>query len=363
MITNMWQGWSRTAACRIVSTLLFLHGIATAATNGIPLGLPPLPPQETVEKTALAAIGQRLFFDKRLSADGTVSCGSCHIREKQFSDGRPRGIGIAGQVGTRNTPSLLNVVYATSLFWDGRADTLEAQAVLPLTNLREHGLSAESAVLEIVAKDPEYRRGFAQALGPRDLSVNDVLAAIGGFERTLLSGDSPADRFMYAGDQLALSNSAMRGLTLFRGRARCATCHTIGDTSALYTDLSFHVSPLGLPPTANAGLVELTQRMVELRTRNDVMALNSLVVGDSDFAALGRFVVTGNPRDIGLFKTPSLRNVALTAPYFHDGSVATLAEAVDVELYSRGDAIRYPIVLTMQEKEDLVEFLKALSSP
>jgi cytochrome c peroxidase len=158
-----------------------------------------------------------------------------------------------------------------------------------------------------------------------------------------------------------LSDAAVRGLAIFRGRGRCDVCHTIGDNSALLTDQSFHASPLGLPASANAALVELTQRVTELHSANDISELNSNVVSNPDIAALGRFLVTLKPQDIGLFKTPSLRNVALTGPYFHDGSVASLNEAVDLELYSRGDAIRYPIVLTTQEKADLIEFLKALT--
>jgi cytochrome c peroxidase len=189
------------------------------------------------------------------------------------------------------------------------------------------------------------------------------MAAIANYERTLLSGNSSFDRFLYGGDQRAMSKSASRGLILFRDRAHCDTCHTIGPESALLTDNQFHSAPLGLSTAANTALIELTQRVVDLRQREEPDEINKLIGRDDDIAALGRFVVTLNPNDIGLFKTPSLRNVALTGPYFHDGRIDTLREAVDVELYSRGDAVRYPIVMTEQEKVDLIEFLRALSSP
>jgi cytochrome c peroxidase len=336
--------------------------VSRSAAAPVPLGLPGLPVQGTSDE-ALAQIGRQLFSDLRLSADGTISCASCHKPEQYFTDRRARAIGIAGQSGTRNTPSLLNVVYSTTLFWDGRETTLESQARRPLMNPREHGLDSESAILDRVNTIPGYRKLFARQLGRGRVTIDDVMAAIASYERTLLSGNSSFDRFLYGGDQHAMSKSASRGLILFRDRAHCDTCHTIGPESALLTDNQFHSAPLGLSTAANTALIELTQRVVDLRQREELNEINRLVGREDDFAALGRFVVTLNPNDIGLFKTPSLRNVALTGPYFHDGRIETLRGAVDVELYSRGDAVRYPIVMTEQEKTDLIEFLGALSSP
>jgi cytochrome c peroxidase len=336
--------------------------VSRSASVAVPLGLPALPVQGTSGE-ALAQIGRQLFSDVRLSADRTISCASCHKPEQYFTDHRARAIGIAGQSGTRNTPSLLNVVFSTTLFWDGRETTLESQARRPLMNPLEHGLDSESAILDRVSAIPEYRKLFARQLGRGRLTIDDVMAAIAGYERTLLSGNSPFDRFLYRGDQNAMSSSASRGLILFRGRAHCDTCHTIGPEFALLTDNQFHSAPLGLSTAANTALIELTQRVVDLRQRDELNEINRAVAREDDIAALGRFVVTLNPNDIGLFKTPSLRNVASTAPYFHDGHVDTLEEAVDVELYSRGGAIRYPIVMTDQEKADVVAFLGSLTSP
>jgi cytochrome c peroxidase len=256
------------------------------------------------------------------------------------------------------------VVYLRTLFWDGRATSLESQAILPLLNSREHGLGSEADVLIRVRQIPQYRPLFDRWLGlGHQISISDVTTAIATYERTLLSGDSAFDRYLYGADPNAMSSAAIRGLELFRNRGHCENCHTIGKDFALFSDQGFHSSPLGIPAAVNATLVELTQRVSALHRKDDNSELNALVIRDPAVAALGRFIVTLDPRDIGLFKTPSLRNVALTAPYFHDGSATTLNEAIDLELYSRGDVVRYPIVMSATEKADLIEFLKALSSP
>lgn len=346
-----------------ICTVAFASAVDARPPTDAPLGLPPLPAKAMASTAKLANLGKKLFFDTRLSVDGIVSCGTCHVPEHAFTDGRTLAVGVAGQVGVRNTPSLLNVVYSNTLFWDGRANTLESQARLPLVNPREHGLPSEAALVNRIRADLDYRRAFMQLFGHANITADEVMTALATYERTLLSGNSPFDRFLYGSDRSAMSEAAIRGLDTFRGRARCATCHTIGTASALLTDQAFHASPVGLSSATNHDLVELTQRVVEVAQRGDANELNALVVSDPGVASLGRFVVTRNARDIGLFKTPSLRNVALTAPYLHDGSIATLDEVVDAELYSRADAIRLPIVLTAQQKADLIAFLKALSSP
>ena len=343
----------------LVVALLHLSFSSTAADVVAPLGLPDVPSQFRSVNQGRAALGRELFFDRRLSADGTISCTSCHRPEHNLTDRRALAVGIGGQVGTRNAPSLYNVAFATSLFWDGRSTDLESQAVLPLLNAREHGLASEKAVLAILDSDRRYRKEFARVFGQPHVSIDAVAAALAAYERTLLAGDSPFDRYVYGGDPRAMSPAAIRGLSFFRGRAGCATCHTIDKTSALLTDQEFHSSPKGLPESVNSALVELTGRVIQVQEPN---ALNSMVVGDSDIASLGRYVVTRNPKDIGLFKTPSLRNVTTTGPYLHDGSVESLQEVVELELYSRGDAVRSPIVATVEERADLVEFLTALSS-
>ena len=340
--------------------LLLLLAVIASAQAVVPLGLPELPAASRTISPGRVALGKSLFSDRRLSADGTISCASCHRPGHNLTDGHALAVGVGGQVGTRNAPSLYNVAFATSLFWDGRSTDLESQAVLPLLNAREHGLASERAALEILDNDRRYRKEFARVFSQPHVSIDAVAAALAAYERTLLAGDSPFDRYFYGGDPQAMSAAAIRGLSFFRGRAGCATCHTIGKTYALLTDQEFHSSPARLPESVNSALVELTGRVVQVQEPN---ALNSMVVGDSDIASLGRYVVTRNPKDIGLFKTPSLRNVATTGPYLHDGSVKSLQEVVELELYSRGDAMRSPIVATVEERADLVEFLTALSSP
>ena len=324
------------------------------------LGLPPVPiPQDKPQTPAKIALGKKLFNDERLSADGKVSCATCHQAEKVFTDALPVAQGIDKQSGTRNTPSLLNVAYQHSLFWDGRQPSLEAQAKEPFFHPREHGLKDTQDLLRRIRSDPAYVVLFQRAFGvsSTDIGLVHVTQALATFERTLLAGDSPFDRYYFAGDQKALSPTAQRGLKLFQGSAQCTTCHTLSKTSALFTDQQFHSLAIGLN--------KIEPRIVELTTRvahAPPAERERLVLEDADYAELGRFLVTQNPADIGKFKTPSLRNVALTAPYMHDGSITTLAEAVDFEVYYRGLAQNRPLILTPQEKLDLIDFLKSLTS-
>jgi cytochrome c peroxidase len=327
------------------------------------LGLPPvIAPADNPQTPARIALGQRLFFDARLSRDGSVSCASCHRPEDAFSDGRTLASGIAGSEGTRNTPSLLNVAFNTSLFWDGREPSLESQALVPLTNPLEQGLPNDQALLRLIRADPVYVAAFRAAfsLDAGSIQKEQVARAIATFERTLISADSPFDRYAFGGDQRALSQAARRGLGLFKGAGHCASCHLIGKDSALFTDNDFHSVNIGLQRIAPR-LPELTKRLVDARQSGT--SIDQAVLSDRDTAELGHFVVTLKPTDIGTFRTPSLRNVALTAPYMHDGSVPTLVDAVEQELYFRGNRAGRPLIFTPSEKADLVEFLKALTSP
>ena len=351
-----------------LSILLALSSSAYAGSKNdatdTRLGLPPLP---TVTNQSLneelIPLGKRVFFDTRFSADGKISCGKCHLPESAFNDGRTHSIGHNGAVGTRNTPSLLNVAYSDTLFWDGRATNLETQALAPLTNPIEHALTSTAAIAEIARGDDAYSQDFSKSFNvqPSQITGEMVGQALAAYERTLITGNSPFDRSEYGHDAHALSEAAARGLELFRGRAKCVACHLIGSSSALFTDGQFHLSPGGIPSSVTTHLASLARKAVEVA--NDRSQLERLVTTDAEIAALGRFIVTRAPTDIGKFRTPSLRNVALTAPYMHDGSVKTLEEAVDAELYSRTTAANYPIALTVSERQDLVEFLKSLTSP
>ena len=317
-----------------------------------------------MESPALVQLGRELFSDRRLSLDGTMSCASCHMSERNFTDAYPTAHGLRGQVLTRRTPSLMNVRYATSLFWDGRATDLESQVRLPLLSAAEHGLPDEQSIGAIVRADSGYASAFEHlfGIGRQVISVREVAVALAAYERTLLAGNSPFDRYLYGGDRKAISGSAERGLALFRGRAQCGTCHMIGLTSALLADSAFHPSAVRLKDSTLARLGELATRVANLRNSGKLNELNALVTTDRDVAALGRFIVTLNPNDIGQFKTPSLRNVALNSPYMHNGSVAKLSDAIDLELYSRS-ARNFPLVLTEDERADLLAFLESLTSP
>jgi cytochrome c peroxidase len=324
------------------------------------LGLPaPQWLSEAPQDASKAALGRRLFFDKRLSADGTISCASCHQPERGFTDGLPLARGLKGRVGTRHVPTIVNAALLESQFWDGRRSTLEEQAREPFVNPAEHGLANEAQVVDMIA-DSSYRAAFVDAFGVAadSVSIAHVVRAIAAYERTLIAGNSPFDRYEYAGQNDAISTQARRGLELFRGRAQCVNCHIIGPRDALFTDHGFH--------SLGVGLKRIEPRLAELATRvanRPARRLDHETLGNPELAELGRFLVTLNPADIGRFKTPSLRNVALTAPYMHDGSVATLEDAVEREVYYRGIEMGRPLVLTPGEKAEMVEFLKTLTSP
>jgi cytochrome c peroxidase len=198
---------------------------------------------------------------------------------------------------------------------------------------------------------------------PAEIHLDSIAAALAEYERTLVAGDSPFDRYLYGAEQGAISAEAISGLELFRGRARCVSCHAIQAQSALLTDDRYHDAPGGLSADVAGRLGELTRKVIRLKQTGNPGDLNRAVVSDAGVAALGRFVVTLDPADIGRFKTPTLRNVALTAPYMHDGRTKTLEEAVETELYGRGNAVNRPIVLTAQERKELVAFLNTLTSP
>jgi cytochrome c peroxidase len=308
--------------------------------------------------TPQARLGKLIFFDKRLSATGQISCSICHRPELAFTDGKRVAAGINGAQGTRNTPSLFNVSQNISQFWDGRVITLEQQAALPFVNPIEHGLTSHEDLLSKLRENKDYAMPFRRATSRKldSVRLEDVTRALAAYEKTLLPGPSAFDRYRYARDEEALPASAQRGLALFEGRAGCVTCHTIGARSAALTDGAFHSAGIGMRDLGQK-LPELAQRVVALSP----VALDRLIATDKDIAALGRFVITKNPEDIGKFKTPSLCNVAVTAPYMHDGSVATLEEAVEKEIYYRNAQRKQPAVFTPEEKADLVSFLRALT--
>jgi cytochrome c peroxidase len=339
----------------------------------MPLGIPIelwtyFVPNDNPVTAAKVELGRKLFFDARLSADGKVSCASCHDPGRAFTDGRKVAQGIGGRLGTRNSPTLLNSMFSTGQFWDGRAGTLEEQAKMPLTNMDEMGNGSLDEVRAKIAAVPEYVKGFQQVFGG-PVTVDGFAKAIAAFERTLVSGDSPLDRYL-AGDLNALSESARNGLILFRTRARCGVCHVFNQNFAAFATFPFFTDGIyrNTGVAVNfTGFNALARRaMAAARDESGGDALAALSKHERA-GELGRFVTTGNTLDVGAFRTPSLRNVELTAPYFHDGSAATLADVV--RFYVKGgnenpnrDWQLEPVPLAESEQRDVVEFLKALTS-
>jgi cytochrome c peroxidase len=318
---------------------------------------------QTADKVAL---GQKLFFDGRLSADGTVACSSCHDPARAFTDGRRASIGIKDRVGQRNAPTILNALYNNAQFWDGRARTLEEQAAFPIVNPSEMGQPSLDAAVARIASAREYRRAFERVFHGPPTTIS-LLRAIASYERTEVSFDSPFDHFI-AGEKNAIDASAKRGWTLFNGRGRCTTCHAVTRSKpdvTFFTDHLFH--NIGVV-TVRADTVAMARQADQAVQAGDMGAVDRTAI-QSDFSLLGRFLVTRQNADIGAFKTPGLRNLLMTAPYFHDGSHPTLWDVLDH--YNKGgdlndpflDKDMHPLGLKEAEIDDLVAFLASLTSP
>jgi len=346
-----------------------------AMASAAPLGLPELPvPDNNPMTPAKIALGDKLFHDERFSATGEVSCSTCHEREKGFTDSPlSTSEGILGLAGTRNSPTAINAAYFEALFWDGRSPSLEDQAQHPFLNPVEMGLETHDPILEIVADDPQYVAAFREVFGkePGQVTIDEVTKAIAAFQRTLLFGDSRFDRYWFGGEEDALSEAEARGLDLFLNEGRCVSCHTIEHDHALFTDHRFHNLGVGINdiqdriPEAVGSFLAALERGAEV---------DETVLSEKLSSELGRFAISEMFDDLGAFKTPTLRNVAATAPYMHDGSLATLKDVMDH--YNNGgvteaddpvndflsSGIR-PLDLTDEQVADLVLFMEALTSP
>jgi cytochrome c peroxidase len=286
-------------------------------------------PEKNPLSQAKIDLGRMLYFDPRLSKDGKISCATCHDPGKGFSDGEETSTGIAGQVGGRNAPTVMNRLFSAEQFWDGRAADLEAQALGPVQNPIEMGHTLEGMIASL-NRIQSYAPEFEKAFGSPEITAERVGMAIASYERTVLAGNAPYDRYQ-AGDRTAMSESAVRGMEIFNDtkRGNCVTCHA----GFNFTDESYHNLGVGMD-----------------RKKPD----------------LGRFTVTKKEVDQGAFKTPTLRNIVQTAPYMHDGSEKTLVSVV--EFYNRGGVPNQwlskemrPLNLTAQDKADLVAFMEALT--
>jgi|SRR5215510_973750 len=319
----------------IVYAVLSGAGLATADEYKVklPLGLQEealYVPEDNPLTEEKVALGKQLYFDKRLSIDNTVACASCHNPRFGFTDGKPVSTGIKGQKGGRSAPTTINRAFSKEQFWDGRAASLEDQAKGPIANPIEMGFTPEGVVKRLRGIKG-YGDQFQKVFGTADFTIDHVAKAIAAYERTILSGNSPFDKYQ-AGDKTALSEAAQRGLALFNGKANCFRCHT----GFNFTDEGF---------------------------RNIGVGWDS---GKKEFTDTAHYQVTKKEGDKGAFKTPTLRNIAQTAPYMHDGSKKTLEDVV--EYYGRGGtpnpylaAEVKPLNLTVSEKKDLVAFLRSLT--
>jgi cytochrome c peroxidase len=358
---------------RILIVLAFLLAIIAQANTPtrfelkLPLGVPAdvwqyFVPKDNPMTAAKVELGRQLFFDKRLSLDGTIACATCHDPQLAFTDGKPLAEGVSGRRGTRNSPTVLNAMFNSSQFWDGRVESLEAQAKLPLTSPDEMGNESHEQVVARLQAVPEYVKQFREVFGG-PVTIDGLAKAIAAFERTLVSANSPLDRFS-SGDAKALSPAAQRGSALYRGKARCNVCHNINVTFPFLTDGQYRNTGVAMN---NPGFESLSQRAAQA-SKNGPSASELEALGRLEGAgSLGRFLTTGNVLDIGAFRTPSLRDIELTAPYFHDGSAKTLADVVRYYVKG-GNHNRYrdwqlePVDLTDSEQSDLIEFLKSLTS-
>jgi cytochrome c peroxidase len=345
----------------------------------IPYGIPrPVVPADNPMTPEKVALGRKLFYDKRLSVNGQISCGSCHHQALAFSDGKATSTGATGEQHPRNAMSLTNVAYNSVLTWANPHQTrLEDQLLVPLFG--EHPVEMgmvgrEQELVQLLRQDPDYSRGFRAAFtdstfsqsdpitfgAPEVITLANLAKAIAAFERTLISFNSPYDRYRFGGDVHAISASAQRGESLFLSeKLECFHCHgglnfsdTIRHEKLAFTEIAFH----------NTGLYNLNGR------------------GEYPFPNTGVYEITGNPEDMGRFKAPTLRNIDLTAPYMHDGSIATLSEVIDH--YAQGGRTISSGVhtgvgrenpykslfvggfeITEAEKQDLIAFLRSLTDP
>ena len=330
-----------------------------------PLGLPsvPLPPDSPLTQDRIE-LGRTLFMDRRLSHNNTLSCAMCHVPEQGFTSNElGTAVGLEGQSIRRNSPTVFNVAYVEQLFHDGREFSLENQAWGPLLAGNEMANPSIGYVIEKIKVLPEYAGRFERAFDGRGANVLTVGQALAAYERTLISGNSRFDRWRYGKEPNALTAEEKAGFHLFGGKAGCSVCHVVGEKHALFSDNRFHntgigyAHSMGLPKTHHVQLAP--GQFVEVEDKS----LDSFEQPQPD---VGRYEVTLDPADSWAYRTPTLRNVALTSPYMHDGSIATL-EAV-IEFYDRGgidnlqkDPLLKPLGLSPDEKKALTSFLRSLT--
>jgi cytochrome c peroxidase len=322
---------------------------------GVPAEIGPLPPLPVPEDNPMTPekveLGKRLFFDPNLSGDGSLACASCHLPDQGWTTSTPLSPSYPTTMERRNSQTLINVAYNKALIWDGRAGALEKQALGPIQNPLHMNQNLDLLVEKLSAM-PVYEKGFRQVFGT-SVTPEGIGKALAAFERTLVARNAPFDRYV-TGDWQAMSDGALRGMELFKGKARCILCHN----GPNFTDGQFH--NLGVPAAPL-----LSDPLVQVAVRFDAKRMN-VPEYQSVREDLGRYLVTKEEKDKGAFKTPTLRDVMRREPYMHNGLFHSLEEVID--FYDAGGGaiagkspLIHPLGLTVQEKRDLLAFLQALT--
>jgi cytochrome c peroxidase len=347
----------------VVLSIIGLCGFQRGSVAAPALGLPALASAGATQPRI--ELGRKLFMDRRLSSNNTMSCAMCHVPEQAFAANElGTAIGVNGRSLRRNAPTLLNVAYVGLLFHDGRERTLERQAWGPLLNAQEMGNPTVTSVADKIRSIPDYRGRFEAAFDGRGPNQATIGAALAAYQRTLVSGNSRFDRWQYGRQAQALSGAEQAGFAVFAGKGRCIACHTVGEHTALFSDGQFRNTGIGwersMAPRARHRIRLAEGVFAEVDDR-DLQAVSDPQHGDE-----GRAEVTHAQADRWAYRTPSLRNVALTGPYMHDGSLATLEEVVD--FYQRGgidnplkDRLLQPLQLSGVDKRNLLAFLRSLN--
>ena len=345
---------------------MLVEKVPLAGKNSPANGLPNKQPYSSEKSLAeLEELGRQLFFDRKLSHNGTLSCGMCHIPQQGFTSNQlATAVGIEGRTVKRNTPTLLNVSYLSSLFHDSRESKLEQQIWSPLLAHNEMGNPSIDFVVKSIEANLNYKIAFRKIFD-EGITMRTIGKALAAYQHTLVAADSPADRYLYSGEENALSKSEKNGYELFIGKGRCSACHLIQSESALFTDELAHNTGVGYQKAMTNNDSFFTAKIAQdIDVSYDVDYVSpSAEPPPSD---LGKYEITEVPSDRWKFRTPTLRNVELTAPYMHDGSFQTLGDVVG--FYNQGgfnnpllDSLMKPLSLSETEEEELVSFLRSLT--
>lgn len=343
----------------------------SVSTQNTPLGLPIMHhPNDNLPTAKNVALGRKLFMDRRLSHNNTISCAMCHVPEQGFTSNElATAVGIEGRTNRRNSPTIFNVGYYKFLFHDGREFTLENQIIGPIVAFNEMGNPSVGYVIEKIRNIDDYAGLFEEVYGG-GVTLERLGKSIAAYERTVVSGNSKFDQWLYSKDKNALTPEEVNGFKVFSGKGGCVACHTINDKYALFTDQSFHNTGIGWARNnkvikkeyeSETFPVQLAPGVI-VQVKQDSLETSS----EKPQNDVGRFEITEDPKDSWKYKTPSLRNLTVSAPYMHDGSLTTLEEVV--EFYNKGgdnnpekDPLLKPLGLFKQEKSSLVAFLKSLT--